>query len=112
MDDSYGNVPEEDVVVVRRLARMASYVAQTVSSPAPEAWKAITYELVLEATLRDWVENGTDDLDADDAEDLSQIVRASVDIAMEEDYALRDTAYRVILGAWLNDWVANWNAEE
>lgn len=109
---AFGNVPDEDVEIVGRLANVAADVSQRMPISAPSSWGIVTYEHVLEALLKDWVENGTDDLDDEDAEDLTNIVRASVEIALAQDPAHQDVAYRTILRGWLLDWVQNWNVED
>ncbi len=106
-----GNVPPEDVQTVRRMANIAAHVTDAVPGDAPDGWLAVTYELVLEALMQEWVEHQTEDLDDQDAADLSDIVRAAAGIAMAQDPEHQDTAYRVILGGWLADWVQNWNIE-
>jgi hypothetical protein len=108
----YGNVPPEDVQVISNGARLAADVLGHVPAAMPDPWRQLTYEAVLGAILRDWVTNGTSELDDGDAEDLVNIVRVAYDVANDQDFALRDTAYRAILQNALEDWVQNWNAED
>ncbi|NUQ71560.1 MAG: hypothetical protein HUU17_12180 [Chthonomonadales bacterium] len=109
---TFGNVPLEDVQIVGRAADMAALVVRALPDGAPAEWYPITYELVLEAVLHDWVTNGTDDLDSGDAEDVENIVRASADIALHQEPALQEISYRTVLKGWLADWVENWGSDE
>ncbi|MBM3494412.1 MAG: hypothetical protein FJX72_08850 [Armatimonadetes bacterium] len=109
---AYGNVPDEDVKIVDRATGIAAQVVQALPSGVPNGWVVIAYESVLDAILRDWVGNGTDDLDDGDAEDISQIVIASAEIALRQEPSLQDATFRSVLKGWLADWVANWGEGE
>ncbi|NLI00881.1 MAG: hypothetical protein GX446_15470 [Chthonomonadales bacterium] len=109
---AYGNVPDEDVKIVRRATGVAAQAVQSLPSGGSSGWVVVAYESVLEAILRDWVENGTDDLDDGDAEDLGQIVRASAEVALLQEPSLQDATFRTVLKGWLGDWVANWGTGE
>jgi hypothetical protein len=104
---AYGNVPDEDVKIVERATGIAAQVVQSLPSGGPHGWVPTAYEAVLDAILRDWVENGTDDLDDDDADDMAQIVRASAEIALRQEPALQDVTFRTVVKQWMADWVAN-----
>jgi len=112
MMSAFGNVPDEDYATVGRVSDMVGQVVRALPAGAPHEWYSVTYGVVLEAVLQDWVLHGTDDLDSGDAEDLQNIVRASADVALRQEPALQETAYRTILKGWLADWVANWGSEE
>lgn len=109
---AFGNVPDEDLTAVTRVSNMASQVVRALPAEAPHEWYAVTYEIVLQAALKDWVEHGTEDLDSGDAEDLENLVRASASVALQQEPALQGVAYKTVLTGWLADWVANWGAEE
>jgi hypothetical protein len=108
----YGNIPDEDVEIVERATGIAGQVVRSIPSGGPHGWEATAYEAVLAAILQDWVKHSTDDLDASDAEDLAQIVRASADIALRQEPALQDVTFRTVLKSWLADWVENWGTGE
>lgn len=108
----YGNVPAEDVDAIQHAAAAAGRIAEHVPVTVPHTWRDLTYELVLDGILRDWVANGTNDLTAEDEEDLSNLVRVALDTAQAQDAERQDTAYRVILRQAVADWVENWNAED
>lgn len=106
--NAYGNVPDEDVKIVRRATGVAAQTVQLLPPDGPSGWVGIAYESVLQAILRDWVDNGTDELDDGDAEDLGQIVRASAEVALQQEPSLQDATFRTVLKGWLDDWVSNW----
>ena len=108
----YGNVPDSDIDAMRAAAFVTRVVTGHLRNDAPCEWRDATYELVLAGILKDWVTNGTNELDAGDIEDITNLMRVSADIAMEQDEALRDMAYRTLLKAAMRDWVDNWNMDE
>ena len=107
----YGNVPPEDVAAVTNAARIAQSVAMNLPGLSPREWREAAYETVLDGILSDWVSNGTTELDADDEEDLANLLRLSADVAMSADESLRDITFQGILRHAMADWVENWNAE-
>jgi len=109
---AFGNVPDEDVEAVRRMADLASSVVDALPKGAPSSWVAVTYETVLDAVMENWVESVGEELESEDAEDIENIVRAAADVALQQQPSFQDTAYRIILKRWLEDWVTNWDGEE
>lgn len=105
----YGNVPESDVEAMQAATRVALKVASKVPEVAPPDWRPVAYEIVLDGILRDWVENGTNDLDEGDTQDLSDLLRVAADLALMHEGALRDVTFRVTLKNAMQDWVENWN---
>ena len=105
----YGNVPEDDVEALRYASRLASKVAATLPEVAPQEWRSVAYELVLDGILKDWVENGSTEPSDVDTEDLSNLLRVSADIALMQESTLRDVTFRVTLKNAMLDWVKNWN---
>jgi hypothetical protein len=108
---AYGNVPDEDIAVMRNAARIATHVAGSLPADIPSSWQDTVYETLLSGILNDWVANGTNELDEEDEEDLAQMVRACIDIAREQDNRYRDVAFRILLKGILADWAENWNVE-
>lgn len=108
----YGNVPEADVEAMQAAAHMALKVAGSMPEVAPQEWRVLAYEIVLDGILKDWVENGTNELDEGDAEDLTDLLRVSADLALVQEGALRDVTFRVALKNAMLDWVKNWNDED
>ena len=109
---NYGNVPDTDIEAMQAATRIALKVASNVPVVAPQEWRALAYELVLDGILLDWVENGTNELDEGDTEDLSDLLRASADLALMQESALRDVTFRMLLKNAMLDWVQNWNDDE
>jgi hypothetical protein len=108
----YGNVSPEDVNAVWAAAALAEKVAASLPAEAPAEWRATAYELVLDGVLRDWVRNGSVELDEGDDEDVTSLTRLAADAALGQDPAVRDIAFRTILRNAMSDWVTNWNAED
>lgn len=108
----YGNVSEDDVEVMQDAVQVAANVLAQLPAAMSEPWRQIAYEIVLGGILNDWVVNETEDLDNEDAADLANLVRLSHDLAVQQDYALRDIAFRTLVKYAIADWVENWNAEE
>jgi hypothetical protein len=109
---TYGNVPADDIDAVRSAARVANVVTMSLPGLSPPGWREIAYEIVLDGILSDWVANGTTELDENDEQDLSNLLRLSADTALVQDESLRDVAFRTILSHTMHDWVENWNEEE
>ncbi len=109
---SYGNVPADDIDAIHNAARIANSVAMSLPGLSPSDWREIAYEIVLDGVLSDWVANGTTELDENDQEDLSNLLRLAADTALVQDETLRDIAFRTILSHAMHDWVENWNEEE
>jgi hypothetical protein len=105
----YGNVPDEDVEVVRYATQLALRIAGTLPDVGPPEWKAIAYEAVLNGVLEDWVENGTSEPNEADVADLTNLVRVAADVAMVQETGLRDVTFRITLKNVMLDWVKNWN---
>ncbi len=108
----YGNVPEEDVSAIQGAVRAAQTVARYLPPTAPPAWQEVAYEAVLDGILRDWVMNGTNELDETDEQDLTDLLRVAVDTALAQPDALRDATFRTVVRNAMQDWVENWNADE
>src|SRR5437868_15208563 len=108
---TYGNVPADDIDAVRNAARVANLVTMNLPGLAPQDWRETAYETVLDGILTDWVANGTTELDANDEQDLSDLLRLSADTALAQDPPLREAAFRTILTHAMHDWVENWNEE-
>ncbi len=108
---AYGNVPDDDIAAMRGAVRIASLVVAHLPAIAPAGWREYAYQTVLDGILQDWVTNGTTELDSGDEEDLSNLLRVSADIALEQDVAIREAAFHSLLKNALRDWVANWNEE-
>jgi hypothetical protein len=108
----YGNVPVEDVAVVQNAPRIAANVVNRMPLACPLSWKDVAFELVLDGVLRDWVENGTTELDEGDEDDLSNLLKLAADTALALEASNRDAAFRVLLKQVMADWVENWNAED
>jgi hypothetical protein len=108
----YGNVPEEDVAALQNAVRIASNVIARLPALSPPTWRETAYELVLSGILDDWVANGTNELDDEDEEDLSNLLRVAADLALSQEEILRDAAFQTLLRSAMHDWVENWNAEE
>ena len=109
---TYGNVPQPDVNALQTAVRIANSVILSLPGLCPPGWRELAYEIVLDGVLNDWVANGTTELEADDEEDISSIVRMCADIALAQDESLRDTTFRVLLHNGMTDWTENWNMEE
>lgn len=107
----YGNVPDEDIEVMRNAARIATHVAGSLPADIPSSWQDIAYETLLSGILNDWVANGTSELDEEDEEDFANMVRACINIAREQEVRHRDVAFRVLLKGIMADWAENWNVE-
>ena len=108
----YGNVPEEDVQAMQNAVRISNGVIARLPALSPAGWREAAYELVLNGILSDWVENGTNELDDEDEEDLSNLLRVSADLALSQPEELRDIAFHTLLRNAMNDWVENWNADD
>ncbi len=108
----YGNVPAEDVSAVQDAPLLVAKVVNRMPLACPLAWKDVAYEFVLDGILRDWVENGTTELDEGDEDDLSNLLKLAADTALGIEGSSRDLAFRVLLKQVMADWVENWNAEE
>jgi hypothetical protein len=108
----YGNVSEEDIEAIQSAPEAAGRIVERLSPALPLQWQAITYELVLDGILQDWVSNGTTELDEEDEEDIANLARAALDSALAQEESLQAVTYRVSLKHVMNDWVHNWNAEE
>jgi hypothetical protein len=109
---SYGNVPEEDVAAVAHASIVASRVSDRLPATVPFAWRDIAFELALDGILRDWVMNGTNDLDEEDEEDLVNLLALAADQAMLQPPARQEVAFRTIGKNVMQDWVANWNDDD
>ena len=109
---TYGNVPEPDAKALQKAVRIASSVILSLPGLCPPGWRELAYEIVLDGILNDWVANGTTELEADDEEDLSNILRLCADIALSQDDTLRDATFRILLHNGMTDWTENWNTEE
>lgn len=109
---AFGNVPDDDVVTVSRLAAVASEVVGALPPEAPGDWVTTTYEAVLEATLRDWMEHETDHLEEEDVDDLENCVRVAADVALQQKPVFQSIAYKTLLKGLLADWVRAWGEEE
>ncbi len=105
----YGNVPADDVETIRYATRLALRVAGSLPEVAPPEWSAMAYEAVLDGLLQDWVENGTTEPNDADSEDLTNLVRVAVDVALMQESMVRDITFRVTLKNAMLDWVKNWN---
>lgn len=108
----YGNVPAEDIAVVQNAPRIAANVVNRMPLACPFAWKEVAFELVLDGVLRDWVENGTTELDEGDEDDLANLLKLAADTALSLEASSRDLGFRVLLKQVMADWVENWNAED
>ncbi len=108
----YGNVSEEDIEAIQGAPEAAARILERLSPALPAEWQGMTYELVLDGILQDWVANGTTELDEEDEEDIASLVRAAADSALAQAENLQAVTYRVSLKHVISDWVHNWNAEE
>src|SRR5689334_7189345 len=100
----YGNVPQPDVNALQTAVRVASSVILSLPGLSPPIWKQLAFEIVLDGILNDWVANGTTELEAEDEEDLSSILRLCADLALAQDESLRDVTFRVLLHNAMTDW--------
>jgi hypothetical protein len=109
---NYGNVPEEDVEAVTHAVRAASRIADGLPPTASAGWRDIAHELALDGILRDWVNNGTNELGPEDEEDLTSLLRLAADLALQEEENRRDRVFRIVGKNVVQDWVDNWNSDE
>ncbi len=108
----YGNVPTEDIEAIQSAVRIAQMVSRYVPPSAPPGWQGVAYEAVLDGILKDWVANGTNELDEGDEQDLNDLLRLAADTALSQPETLRDVTFRTVLRNAMQDWVDNWNAED
>ena len=108
----YGNVPGPDVNALQTAVRIANNVILSLPGLCPKGWREMGFEVVLDGILNDWVANGTTELEGDDEEDLSNILRLCADVALAQEESLRDVTFRVLLHNAMTDWTENWNMEE
>jgi hypothetical protein len=109
---NYGNVPDDDVDAVSHAVRAATRVADGLPPTVPSAWKSKAFELTLEGILQDWVNNGTTELDSDDEEDLTNLLRLAADLAAQQPADRQEAVFRIIGKSVMRDWVDNWNSDE
>ncbi len=109
---NYGNVPDEDVQAVTAATQAAARVAARLPTTAPGMWREVAFELVLDGILRDWVDNGTNELGEEDEADLANLLRLAADLALQQSGAGQDVAFRTIGRNVMQDWADNWNADE
>lgn len=110
--DSYGQVPAETPPYLATVAATVARIVMVLPGTAPGEWARIAYRTVLSGVLRDWVEHGTSGLTDQDSQDLADLTRLAVDVALETDYGRRDDTFIIVLGALIDDWVRNWNTSE
>lgn len=109
---TYGNVPDEDVDAVTHAVGAASRIADGLPPAAPSGWRDIANELALEGILRDWVNNGTNELGPDDEEDLANLLRLAADLALQQPGDRQERVFRILGKNVMQDWVDNWNSDE
>lgn len=108
----YGNVSEEDVQALGGAARIAAAVADSLPAHVPPEWHELAYEQTLRGVLKDWVRNGTNELNDEDQGDLSSLIALAADTALNQPAERRDLAFRVLAEYAMEDWVENWNLDE
>ena len=108
----YGNVPAADAQALNTAVRIANSVILALPGLCPRNWRELAYEVVLDGILNDWVANGTTELDDDDEEDLSNILKLCADLALGQEESLRDSTFRILLHNAMTDWTENWNMGE
>lgn len=109
---AYGNVPKDDVEAVRAALAHATRLSGELPIGAPAEWRDAAFEAILEGLLNDWVANGTTELEPDDLDDLSNLIRLACDTAMSADLPVRTTAFRCLIRGVMADWVENWNSDD
>lgn len=108
-----GRVPAGEVELLRASVENARQIASTLPSQAPMAWAEVAYSTCLTFMLRDWVENGNGEgMLPDDVQDLEALVSMAATIALEQDFDRRDSTFRIVVQAALEDWLKNWNADD
>lgn len=108
----YGNVPDEDVQAVSQAALTAGRVSERLPANAPTVWRDIAFELALDGILRDWVANGTNEVERDDEADLTNLLSLAADLALHQPPARQEAAFRTIGRNVMKDWIDNWNADD
>jgi hypothetical protein len=109
---NYGNVPDEDVDAVTNAVQAAGRIAEGLPPAAPYAWREIANDLALDGILRDWVNNGTNDLGPDDEEDLANLLRLAADLALQQPGERQEHVFRIVGKNVMQDWVDNWNSDD
>jgi hypothetical protein len=107
-----GDTRPDDPGYLGRTVSLAGEVTNSLPPGSPMAWRRLTYRAVLQAVLRDAVENDTAGLDAEDTANLSRFVRTAAVAAAQASVEHRDDAYDIVLTALLEDWIDNWDPEE
>jgi hypothetical protein len=108
---SYGNVPDEDVKAVAGATQFAAKIAAGLTD-APASWRDIAFELALDGILKDWVDNGTNDLSDVDEADISNLLRLAIHLALQQPESRQEVAFRTIGRNVMQDWVDNWNSDD
>ena len=109
---NYGNVPDDDVEAVSHAVLAANRVADGLPPTVPYNWRSKAFELTLEGILQDWVANGTTEIDSDDEEDLTNLLRLAADLAAQQPSDRQEAVFKIIGRSVMKDWVDNWNTDE
>jgi len=103
---------DNEVADFSPLVALAGRVADAVPPGSPTAWRGPAYRAVLNAVIRDRIENDTGDLEDGDVASLTDFVRAAAASAAAAPMEHRDDAFEIVLDGLLQDWVDNWNEPE
>ena len=101
-------IPDETRALLAGSVAIANRVSQSLPATSSDAWRQITYRLVLTAILRDWSENDTTELEEEDVTNLSAFAELASSTARQAGMADHDATFEVVLKALLDDWVENW----
>jgi hypothetical protein len=102
----------DDAGYLGRIVTLADEVTNSLPADSPMSWRRLAYRAVLTAVLRDAVENDTNGLDPDDADNLTRFIRDAAAAASGATLEHRDDAFEIVLNALLEDWVDNWDGDD
>ena len=110
----FGRIPPETTELLQRtVATIRDRVATALPTTSPPDWRSGTMEMMLAVVLRDWRENGnTTGLLDSDINDLRNFISLAADLTGGQLNDDGRVIYLGVLKGLLEDWLANWNAED
>lgn len=108
----FGRLPEDTMMVFGHLIRkVTGPIAAALPVEAPISFGDVTVKEVLDRLIIDWRSNeNLHGLERQDIEDIRSFVQAAYYCGRHHYGPVKVTVYRVCLGAFMDDWLDNWNA--
>ncbi|MBX9770259.1 MAG: hypothetical protein K2X29_02750 [Candidatus Obscuribacterales bacterium] len=108
----FGRLPEDTMMVFGHLIRkVTGPIAAALPVEAPISFGDVTVKEVLDRLIIDWRSNeNLHGLERQDIEDIRSFVQAAYYCGRHHYGPVKETVYRVCLGAFMDDWLENWNA--